>query len=150
MKKLGPDYKLKCLASEDCCPSRFGTKHNCYRSHCFETTSLVVDQLGAQVSTSTSFQSRLGRDEWVKPYTTVHIEDLVLKKKIKNLAVVCPSFVGDCLETLEEVEMELKHQFMELGGENFYYIPALNDDASWIKALSKMYTRTSSSWRSIF
>lgn len=84
---------------------------------------------------SVSFQSRLGRDPWIKPYTDFVIDDFA-KDGIKKLAVVTPAFVSDCLETLEEIGMEAKDSFIENGGKEFTAIPCLNEDEKWIKTLS--------------
>ena len=81
--------------------------------------------------TVVSFQSRLGNDKWMEPYTDETLGKLPLKN-VKNLAIVCPAFVSDCLETLEEISVEGKEQFLHAGGENFHYIPCLNDEDRWI------------------
>ncbi len=143
IKKLGADYKKNCL-KPGCCEKRFGTNHLCYKGQCVETTHLVSKELS--VATSTSFQSRLGRAQWIKPYTTEHLDELVKVKGVKNLAVVCPSFVCDCLETLEEVDMQLREQFEEAGGKNFYYIPAFNTEEVWLKHLSQWFQRSQGQW----
>ena len=85
---------------------------------------------------STSFQSRLGFDPWLRPYTDRTIETLG-KDGTKNMAIVTPAFVSDCLETLEEIAMEGEEIFHEAGGENFTTIPCLNDDPNWVKLLAK-------------
>ena len=87
-------------------------------------------------SYSTSFQSRLGFDPWLRPYTDRTIETLG-KKGTKDMAIVTPAFVSDCLETLEEIAMEGEEIFHDAGGENFTTIPCLNDDPSWVKLLAK-------------
>ncbi len=146
LRKLGPEYKKSCL-QKDCCPKKFGKKHLCYRSQCFETTQLIKDKLNFKdVTYSTSFQSRLGRAEWVKPYTTEHVPSLVNKHNVKKLAVVSPSFVADCLETLEEIDMELREQFEELGGNDFYYVPALNDSEAWVKRFAQWVSKSHNQW----
>jgi ferrochelatase len=83
---------------------------------------------------SQTFQSRLAGDKWLTPYTDVEVNKMP-EKGIKNLAVVTPAFVSDCLETLEEIAMEANHQFKENGGENFMAIPCLNDDDEWCKTV---------------
>jgi ferrochelatase len=85
---------------------------------------------------STSFQSRLGFDPWLQPYTDRTIERLG-KQGIKNMAIVTPAFVSDCLETLEEIAMEGQEIFHEIGGENFTTVPCLNDDEPWVNLLAK-------------
>jgi len=84
---------------------------------------------------SVSFQSRLGREPWMEPYTDQEIERLAKEGK-KNLLVICPAFVTDCLETLEEISMEGKDIFLEAGGEQFHQIPCLNDHPKWVDLLA--------------
>ena len=84
---------------------------------------------------SFSFQSRLGREEWLKPYTDYRFQDMP-KEGIKKLLVICPAFVSDCLETLEEIAIRGKESFLESGGAEFEMIPCLNTDPLWVKALA--------------
>ncbi|MGG7469292.1 ferrochelatase [Chryseobacterium arthrosphaerae] len=120
----------------DCCSKDSHPSHAfCYRHQCFNTTDRVIRKLGLPKSkVIVSFQSRLGKDKWIEPYTD-HTLETIPEKGIKNLAVVCPAFVSDCLETLEEISVEGKEQFMEAGGENFTYIPCLNDEDRWIEVI---------------
>ncbi len=107
----------------------------CYLNHCYETTRLVQEKLGLpDDKIQISFQSRLLKDPWLKPYTDHTLEGFP-KNGIKNIAVCCPAFVSDCLETLEEISMEGKDEFLQAGGENFTYIPCLNDSDDFIEAL---------------
>ncbi|MBB4806340.1 ferrochelatase [Chryseobacterium defluvii] len=111
--------------------------HNayCYRHQCYKTTEAVIAKIGLpKEKTIVSFQSRLGKDKWIEPYTDETLETIP-KKGVKNLAVVCPAFVSDCLETLEEISEEGKEQFLHAGGENFHYIPCLNDEDRWINVV---------------
>lgn len=110
----------------------------CYLNHCYETTRLVQEKLGlSDDQVQISFQSRLLKDPWLKPYTDFTLENFP-KNGIKNIAVCCPAFVSDCLETLEEISMEGKHTFMEAGGENFTYIPCLNENEDWIEVVKQL------------
>ena len=84
---------------------------------------------------SNSFQSRLPNDPWLKPYTDFEFERLA-KEGVENLAVITPAFVSDCLETLEEIAMEGKEQFIEAGGKNYKHIPCLNDNEGWVKVMA--------------
>jgi ferrochelatase len=84
-----------------------------------------------------SFQSRLGRTPWIKPYTDLLLPELI-KQGIKNIAMVSPSFVADCLETLEEIQIRTQKQWKALGGSEFIFIPCVNDHPVWIKALADM------------
>jgi ferrochelatase len=135
--------KSHCKIDGSCCNTPSPAHEFCYRHQCYETTKLVAKTLNLNEGTySTSFQSRLGRDPWLQPYTSDTIEDYA-KKGIKNLAVVTPAFVSDCLETLEEIGMEAKKSFLENGGEKFYTIPCLNDHEDWVQTLVNWITNWS-------
>lgn len=109
-----------------------------YRNQCLETSRLVAEYLELpEDKYYTSFQSRLGRDPWIKPYTDETLENFPENNGVKNLAVCTPAFVADCLETLEEISMEGKEEFLEAGGESFTYIPCLNDRQDWVDVLVK-------------
>ena len=84
-----------------------------------------------------SFQSRLGKTPWIKPYTDLILEDL-RQKKVENIAIVCPSFVSDCLETLEEINIRARSQWLELGGRDFVFIPCLNTHVTWVNGLVEL------------
>jgi ferrochelatase len=128
--------KSHCKIDGSCCNTPSAAHEFCYRHQCYETTKQVATKLALKEGFySTSFQSRLGRDPWLQPYTDQTIDNFA-KNGIKNLAVVTPAFVSDCLETLEEIGMEAKHSFIENGGENFSTIPCLNDDNAWAETLS--------------
>jgi len=129
--------KSHCKIDGSCCNTPSEAHEFCYRHQCYETTKQVAEKLNLKEgSYSTSFQSRLGRDPWLLPYTDQTIDNFA-KKGIKNLAVVTPAFVSDCLETLEEIGMEAKHSFEENGGEHFSTIPCLNDNDDWANTLTK-------------
>ncbi len=128
--------KSHCKIDGSCCVTPSPAHEFCYRHQCYETTRQVAEKLGLEEGKySTSFQYRLGRDPWLQPYTDATIDGLA-QKGIKNLAVVTPAFVSDCLETLEEIGMEAAHSFKENGGENFLAVPCLNDREDWITTLS--------------
>ncbi|MBT8317439.1 MAG: ferrochelatase [Lutibacter sp.] len=129
--------KSHCKIDGSCCNTPSPAHEFCYRHQCYETTKLVAKHLNLEEGTySTSFQSRLGRDPWLQPYTDKTI-DTFAQNGTKNLAVVTPAFVSDCLETLEEIGMEAKESFIENGGEKFNTIPCLNDDENWVKTVAK-------------
>jgi ferrochelatase len=129
--------KSHCKINGSCCNTPSPAHEFCYRHQCYETTKLVAKHLNLEEGTySTSFQSRLGRDPWLQPYTDKTI-DTFAQNGTKNLAVVTPAFVSDCLETLEEIGMEAKESFIENGGEKFNTIPCLNDDENWVKTVAK-------------
>jgi len=128
--------KSHCKIDGSCCNTPSPAHEFCYRHQCYQTTKNVAEFLNLEEgSYSTSFQSRLGRDPWLQPYTDQTIDDFA-KNGIKNLAVVTPAFVSDCLETLEEIGMEAKESFEENGGEHFSTIPCLNDDDTWAKTVA--------------
>ncbi len=130
-----------CKIDGSCCNTPSKAHTYCYRHQCFETTKQVAKKLGLNDTFySTSFQSRLGKDPWLQPYTDATIDSFP-KKGVKKLAVVTPAFVSDCLETLEEIGIEAKHSFIENGGTDFYTIPCLNDNDQWVETLAKwIYT----------
>ncbi len=123
----------------DCCSREDNPSHQfCYRHQCYRVTELVIEKLGIpKEKTIVTFQSRLGKDKWIEPYTDATLENLP-KKGIKNLAIVCPAFVSDCLETLEEISVEGKEEFMHAGGEQFHYLPCLNDEDRWIDVVQTL------------
>ncbi len=94
----------------------------------------------------TTFQSRFGPEEWLKPYTVAEVARLAEEEGVKNIAVCAPAFSADCIETLEEINEEIKESFEEAGGEHFTYIPCLNDDAAHIDALCGMITKNLHGW----
>jgi protoporphyrin/coproporphyrin ferrochelatase len=115
------------------CPLMHAHNQNCYRAQCFATSKAVSENLKLnQTKIITSFQSRLGRLTWTQPYTEQVLIDLA-GQGIKRIAIACPSFVTDCLETVEEIGIRAKKTWLQLGGEDFKLIPALNDDADWLK-----------------
>ncbi len=128
--------KSHCTIDGSCCNTPSAAHEFCYRHQCYETTKNVAEKLNLKEgSYSTSFQSRLGSDPWLQPYTDQTIDNFATNG-VKKLAVVTPAFVSDCLETLEEIGMEAKHSFIENGGEDFNMIPCLNDNDDWVKTLS--------------
>ncbi|VAV84349.1 Ferrochelatase, protoheme ferro-lyase [hydrothermal vent metagenome] len=129
--------KSHCKIDGSCCKIPSKAHEFCYRHQCYEVTRLLVEKLQLKDSTySTSFQSRLGFDPWLQPYTDRTIERLG-NQGVKNMAIVTPAFVSDCLETLEEIAMEGQDIFHEVGGKEFTTIPCLNDNDDWILLLSK-------------
>ncbi len=129
--------KSHCKIDGSCCVTPSKAHEFCYRHQCLEVTRLVAEKLQLKAGTfSTSFQSRLGFDPWLQPYTDRTIERLA-KQGVKNMAIVTPAFVSDCLETLEEIAMEGQEIFHEMGGGIFTTIPCLNDDAEWVALLAK-------------
>lgn len=126
-----------CLKSADCCNVDSAAHSFCYRHQCFTTTNLVTEKLNIPKNKfSISFQSRLGKG-WLEPFTDIRLEQMP-KEGIKKLLIICPAFVSDCLETLEEIAERGKESFMEAGGETYEMIPCLNVEPLWVGALEKM------------
>lgn len=120
------------------CPQTIIPGKACYRQQCFLTSKSIANTLNLDEKNYTiSFQSRLGKTPWIKPYTDEVIENLA-KQGIKNLLVVCPAFISDCLETLEEIGIQAKEKWQSLGGENLTLIPCLNDQDIWVDALAEI------------
>lgn len=135
IKKSDPG--AHCLATADCC-ERPAALHRCYRAQCFATARALAAELGLPAGEWTvSFQSRLGRTPWIKPYSDQVIPQLVAGG-VKEIAVLSPSFTADCLETLEEIALQGREQFLACGGEGFLYIPCLNDDPDWVRAVAEI------------
>jgi len=129
--------KSHCQIDGLCCKTPSQAHEFCYRHQCKEVTRLVAEKLKLKEgSYSTSFQSRLGFDPWLQPYTDRTIERLG-KEGVKKMAIVTPAFVSDCLETLEEIAMEGEEIFHEMGGKEFTTVPCLNDDQAWVNLLAK-------------
>ena len=123
----------------DCCFKEDHPSHQyCHRHQCLKTTESVRQKLGLEENkVKSTFQSRLGKDKWIEPYTDETLENFP-KNGVKNLAIVCPAFVSDCLETLEEISVEGKEEFLHAGGEKFHYIPCLNDEDRWINVVKQL------------
>ena len=135
--KISDPTNTHCYKAKNCCSVDSEAHKTCYKYQVTITTELVAKYLGLEREKySISFQSRLANEPWLKPYTDSELERLAKEGK-KNMVVVTPAFVTDCLETLEEIVMEAKEEFLEAGGENYYYVPCLNDDDNWAKLISK-------------
>jgi ferrochelatase len=131
----GDPTKAHCMKVNDCCHVKSAAHDYCYRHQVTITSELVAAKLGLPKDKwGISFQSRLGREEWMKPYTVNRLESLPGEGK-RRLLVACPAFVSDCLETLEEIAVEGKHTFLNNGGETFTMIPCLNIHPLWVKAV---------------
>ena len=107
-----------------------------YHSYCHKTTRLIREKFN-KVEIQTTFQSRFGPQEWLQPYTDKTLEELP-KKGIKNLLVICPGFASDCVETLEEINIQGRESFIESGGENFDLVPCLNDNEDHINLFDNL------------
>lgn len=127
-----------CFSSPACCEQLTDVNRHCYRAQCFATARGLAERLGlAPDGWSVSFQSRLGRTPWVKPYTDFVLPELAARG-VRRLAVMCPAFVADCLETLEEVALRGREQFRASGGEELTLVPSLNAHPAWVDAVARM------------
>jgi len=123
-----------CLATPNCCDVASPAHAHCYRHQVFTTTRLVMEKLNIPTDQySISFQSRLGKG-WLQPFTDIRLLKMP-KEGIKKLLILCPAFVSDCLETLEEIDMRGKEEFLKAGGETFTMIPCLNTNAQWVDVI---------------
>lgn len=130
-----------CLVASDCCHVPSPAHATCYRAQCFKTVTGFVERAGVPAGKySVSFQSRLGRDLWLMPYTDVVLADLA-RRGIQRLLVICPAFVADCLETLEEIGLRGRATFRSAGGKEFALVPCLNEHPLWLAALENMVRR---------
>ena len=135
--KISDPTNSHCYKVKDCCNNHSDAHKFCYKHQVLETTELVVKKLKIDKNKySNAFQSRLPNEAWLKPYTDDELVRLAKEGK-KKLVIVTPAFVTDCLETLEEIAMEGKEEFLEAGGESYHYVPCLNDDDDWAKLISK-------------
>ena len=134
IKKSDPT-KSHCKLDNSCCERNSVAHYTCYRHQCFETTKGIAKSLKLKEGTySNSFQSRLLKDPWLKPYTDFELEKFPSIGK-KKIAVITPAFVSDCLETLEEIAMEGKEDFLEAGGTDYKHIPCMNDNDDWVEVM---------------
>ncbi len=127
-------------------PKRTLMKGDPYHCECHKTGRLLAQRLGLEAKDYlVTFQSRFGRAEWLQPYTAPTLEKLA-HEGVARVDVMCPGFTSDCLETLEEIAMEAKEDFLAAGGKAFHYIPCLNDDPQWIAALADIVLQHSGGW----
>lgn len=141
LKKLDPTGS-HCFQSANCCEKACAqVRKVCYRSQCLASAAAFARAAGIPDGKwSASFQSRLGRAKWIEPYTETRLDELA-KAGVKKLLVMCPAFVADCIETLEEIGDRGKEQFIEAGGEELVLVPCLNDHPQWAQVLAGMCER---------
>ncbi len=134
------------VASYHGMPKRYLMEGDPYHCHCAKTTRLLRERLGwPKEAIDTAFQSVFGREEWLRPYTVQHVAALAKAGK-KRIAVIAPAFSADCIETLEEINGEIREAFEHAGGTHFTYIPCLNDDAAHIAALMRVIEENLAGW----
>jgi protoporphyrin/coproporphyrin ferrochelatase len=127
-------------------PRRYATLGDPYPEHCYATARALAAALGLPADQLTvTFQSRFGREEWLQPYTDATLIELG-RRKIGRLAVICPGFTADCLETLEEIGITGREQFERAGGGEYRVIPCLNADPAWLSAMTTLAARELSGW----
>ena len=120
-----------------------------YHCECLKTARLLAERLMLKENqVQVTFQSRLGRAQWLQPYTEATLIALA-KAGTRKVHVLCPGFTSDCLETLEEINMEVRDAFMKAGGKDFHYIPCLNDDPEWITALCNIAQQHMQGWNTL-
>ncbi|HKR60417.1 MAG TPA: ferrochelatase [Pyrinomonadaceae bacterium] len=130
------ESKQHCLVKPDCCDEISSINRNCYRAQCMSTARAIAKELGLTEDRYTvSFQSRLGRAKWLQPVTEEVFRDLA-RRNVKRVTVFCPSFVADCLETLEEISLRGRKAFIDSGGEKLSLVPAVNAHPQWVKTLA--------------
>jgi len=135
LSKADPTH-THCLKQKDCCNNPSLAHQTCYRHQVFETTRLFVEKTGLKSDQySISFQSRLGRAKWLEPSTEETLVSLA-KKGIRDLVVICPAFVTDCLETLEEIAIRGEEVFTHAGGHSLRLIPCLNSHPDWVDVVA--------------
>ena len=140
IKKSDPTQQ-HCLRDASCCDAITSANQNCYRAQCYATTRSLVARLGLKAGDYTvCFQSRLGRTPWITPHTDVLLDELAKAGK-KRLAVLCPAFVADCLETLEEIGIRAREQFKASGGEELTLVPSLNATPAWVDSVCALAER---------
>ena len=128
-----------CLKGADCCQQASGAVlQSCYRAQCYQVSAGVAERAGLQAGQwSVAFQSRLGRAKWIEPYTEARLDELAAQG-VKKLLVMCPAFVADCIETLEEIGIRGREQFIAAGGEDLQLVPCLNAQPHWTTALASL------------
>jgi ferrochelatase len=138
-RKAAPDSSW-CLQRDGCCDAIRDDNRHCYRAQCFATARALAAELALpDGSWSVAFQSRLGRDPWIRPYTDKVVDELARAGK-KRVVVFCPAFVADCLETLEEIGLRAAESFRAAGGDKLTLVPSLNSHPAWADAIVKIAT----------
>jgi ferrochelatase len=137
IRKSAPD-SARCLRAADCCATLRADNARCYRAQAFATSRALARALSLEDDRwSVAFQSRLGRTPWIRPFTDEVLPELA-RRGVRRLAVTCPSFVADCLETVEEIGVRARAQWQELGGESLELVPCVNAHPLWVEAVAEM------------
>jgi protoporphyrin/coproporphyrin ferrochelatase len=137
VKKSDLSYGKHCLAVSECCQTLTEANRFCYSAQCFKTAQELATRLELEKGDyEVTFQSRLTK-AWIKPFTDKRIKELP-GEGVKRVAVLCPSFVADCLETIEEIGIQARQSFMEAGGEDLCAVPCINSDPTWVQAMAQI------------
>lgn len=148
LRKAAPT-SFECTRRQECCVSVRADNLRCYRAQSFATARLLAQNLSLTSSQySVGFQSRLRGDKWIQPYSDQLMKDLA-RQGVKRLLVACPSFVADCLETLEEIGLRGRHDFCAAGGEDLRLVPSLNSHPDWVKGVAHLIEDSSPVWTSL-
>jgi len=143
-----PDEHTRLFLSFHGMPLAYSEAGDPYKRECEETKALLITELGLKESQVLSgFQSRFGKAEWIQPYTDETVRHAA-KVGVKRLDMLCPGFAADCLETLEEIAMDVAEEFKQFGGASYHYIPALNAQDFWVSALYEILDPYISNWKS--
>lgn len=130
--------RAHCLQAEDCCAADVPANRNCYRKQCLRTSEWLAGRMGlSEDGYESSFQSRLGKAAWIQPETDAVIRSLPARG-VKRLALLCPAFTVDCLETIEEIGLRGKEDFLNAGGSDYLMVPSLNSHPAWVDALASL------------
>lgn len=138
-----PERPTALIASYHGLPQSYVARGDPYEAQCRETSRLLAERLGSEIHTS--FQSRFGPEEWVKPYTVEYVAKLA-REGHRRIAVMAPGFAADCVETLEEINGQIREAYLHAGGEHFHYIPCLNDDDAHIEMIERIVAREAEGW----
>ncbi len=139
VKKLDKSGGQHCLAAENCCAVISDVNANCYRAQCYYTARKIAEKVGIAADRyQVTFQSRLGPTKWIQPYSDIVLTDLAQSGAAKKILMISPSFVADCLETLEEIAIRSKEDFIAAGGEDLKMVPSLNSNPTWVKCVADL------------
>lgn len=135
-----------CLSSSTCCEEVNESNSKCYKAHCIHTVKALRKELGEKYNVHIAFQSRLGSEKWTEPDINDVVERLA-QSHITEISIISPSFITDCLETLEELNIRTREYYLSKGGRSFQYLPCLNDSEVWVENLARMVLKEAESLR---
>ncbi len=139
LKKVDRSCGMHCLKSAHCCDTIQEENQDCYRAHCFHTAKAIAERAGlAPDQYQVTFQSRLGPTKWIEPYTDQILNQLAVSGSAKRILMVSPSFVADCLETLEEIAIRYRELFIQKGGDDLKMVSSLNSSPAWVSTVCSL------------